>query len=48
MLPVVVDVGIPDEEVGSILRSLGLERLRGALATAAPRLPRDHGHLALM
>ncbi|WP_194909560.1 Tn3 family transposase [Catenulispora rubra] len=48
ILPVVVDVGIPDEEVGAILRGFGLERLRGALATAQRRLPRDHGHLALM
>jgi len=48
ILPTIVDVGIPDEEVGPILRGLGLERLRGALATAAPRLPRDHGHLGLM
>jgi TnpA family transposase len=48
MLPVVVDVGVPDEEVGGILRGLGLERLRSALSTAAPRLPRDHGHLAMM
>lgn len=48
ILPTIADVGIPDEEVGPILRGLGLERLRGALAAAAPRLPRDHGHLALM
>ncbi|MFD0634466.1 hypothetical protein ACFQ9X_25875 [Catenulispora yoronensis] len=40
----VVDVGIPDKEVGAILRGFGLERLRGALATAQRRLPRGHGH----
>jgi hypothetical protein len=48
ILPVLVDVGIPDDEVGGMLRGLGLERLRGALATAVPRLPRDHGHLAML
>lgn len=49
ILPVLVDVGIQDDEVGGMLRAgLGLERLRAALATAASRLPRDHGHLALL
>jgi hypothetical protein len=48
ILPVIVDMGVPDEEVGTVLRGIGLERLRGALATAQRRLPRDHGHLALM
>ena len=32
MLPVVVDIGVPDEEVGGVLRDLGLERLRSALS----------------
>jgi len=41
-------MGIPDENVGGVLRGLGLERLRGALTTAQPRLPRDNGHLAMM
>lgn len=49
ILPVLIDVGIPDDEVGGMLRGgLGLERLRGALATAQGRLPRDHGHLAML
>lgn len=49
ILPVLVDVTIPDEDVGALLRSgVGMERLRAAVATAAPRLPRDHGHLAMM
>lgn len=49
ILPVLVDVAIPDEDVGAMLRGgLGLDRLRAAVAAARPRLPRDHGHLAMM
>lgn len=45
ILPVLVDTSVEDEEVGALLRgTIGMERLRAALAQAAPRLPRDHGH----
>lgn len=50
ILPVLADPAIPDEQIGGLLRErIGMSRLRAALATpAAPRLPRDHGHLALI
>jgi Tn3 transposase DDE domain len=40
---------IPDEAVGTLLRGkIGMSRLRAAYAGATVRLPRDHGHLALL
>jgi hypothetical protein len=50
MLTIVTDEAIPDEEIGALIRGerIGWERLEAALATAAPRLPCDHGHLAMM
>jgi len=50
ILPVLADPAIPDEQVGGLLRErIGMSRLRAALATpATARLPRDHGHLAVI
>jgi hypothetical protein len=46
LLAVLIDVDVPDEQVGSLLRGLGMDRLRAAAAAKTARLPRDHGHLA--
>ncbi|MGW6521681.1 Tn3 family transposase [Streptomyces sp. NPDC054962] len=49
ILPILVDSGIEDEMVGGLLRnSIGMERLRAAVAQATGRLPRDNGHLAML
>ncbi len=50
LLAIAADTAIPDEEVGRLIRGekIGWERLRAAQATAPPRLPRDHGHLAAL
>ncbi|WP_150136201.1 DUF4158 domain-containing protein [Streptomyces hyaluromycini] len=49
ILPVLADVGIADEEVGALLREkIGMDRIRAAHAGATIRLPKDHGHLALL
>lgn len=49
ILPVLADAGIPDEAVGTLLRErIGMDRLRAAHAGATVRLPKDHGHLALL
>ena len=50
ILPVLADPTILDEQVGGLLRTrIGMSRLRAALATpASTRLPRDHGHLAVI
>ncbi|MET7935191.1 Tn3 family transposase [Streptomyces sp. NPDC005322] len=49
ILPVLVDIGIEDEMVGGLLRNtIGMDRLRAALAQATGRLPRDNGHLAML
>ncbi len=50
ILPVLADPTIADEEVGALLRNrIGMSRLRAALAEpATARLPRDHGHLAVV
>jgi TnpA family transposase len=50
MLTIVTDKAIPDEEIGALIRGeqIGWERLEAGLAAAAPRLPRDHGHLAML
>ncbi|ETT24074.1 transposase [Rhodococcus ruber Chol-4] len=50
LLEIVTDPGVPDEEIGALIRGekIGWERLRAAIAQAKPRLPRDHGHLAAL
>lgn len=48
ILPTLLDPLVPDEAVGSILRGLGLARIRAAHSSATPRLPRDHGHLGVL
>lgn len=50
LLSIACDPQIPDEEIGSLIRSerIGWDRLRAAIAQAKPRLPRDHGHLAAL
>ncbi|WP_435712875.1 hypothetical protein, partial [Bacillus sp. 'calajunan'] len=47
LMEIVTDPGVPDEEIGALIRGekIGWERLRAAIAQAKPRLPRDHGHL---
>ena len=50
LLAIITDTQIPDEEIGALIRGekIGWERLRAAMAQAKPRLPRDHGHLAVL
>ncbi|MFI2577420.1 Tn3 family transposase [Streptomyces rochei] len=49
ILSIVLDPVVGDEQVGGLIRSsLGMERLRAAWAARQERLPRDHGHLAMM
>ena len=44
-----VYLDIPDAEVGALVRGqIGMERMRAALAARRERLPRDHGHLAML
>jgi Domain of unknown function (DUF4158)/Tn3 transposase DDE domain len=49
ILRIVLDPGVADSEVGARLRGgVGHERMRSAWAARRDRLPRDHGHLAMM
>jgi TnpA family transposase len=49
ILTIVLDLGIGDEQVGGVLRSaIGMDRMRSAWEVRRQRLPRDHGHLAMM
>lgn len=50
LLAIITDTGVPDEKIGGLIRGdrIGWPRLRSAVAQAAPRLPRDHGHLAAL
>jgi hypothetical protein len=49
ILAVVLDPGVLDEAVGSLLRQgVGSERMRNAATACRERLPRDHGHLAMV
>ena len=49
ILPVLADPGIPDEQVGGLLRGqIGMGRLREAAAVGWPALPRDNRRLAEM
>ncbi len=49
ILAIVLDPGVADDQVGGRLRrDVGHERMRAAHEARRERLPRDHGHLALM
>ena len=50
LLAIITDPGVPDEQIGGLIRGerIGWPRLRSAAAQATPRLPRDHGHLAAL
>ncbi|MEU6010142.1 Tn3 family transposase [Streptomyces sp. NPDC047453] len=50
LLDIVFDTSVSDEEIGGLIRGerIGWPRLRAARAQTAPRLPRDHGHLAAL
>ena len=50
LLAIITDPGVPDEQIGGLIRGerIGWPRLRSAMAQGAPRLPRDHGHLAAL
>ncbi|MGH3609362.1 MAG: Tn3 family transposase, partial [Pseudonocardiaceae bacterium] len=49
ILAIALDLDIPDAEVGGLVRGqVGMERMRAAWAARRERLPRDHGHLAMV
>lgn len=49
ILDIVLDPDVDDEQVGPVLRErIGLDRMRAARAARKQRLPRDHGHLAML
>ncbi|MGX6608240.1 Tn3 family transposase [Micromonosporaceae bacterium Da 78-11] len=49
ILTIVLDPGVADDAVGSLLRErVGLDRMRAAWAARRQRLPRDHGHLTML
>jgi hypothetical protein len=50
LLAIITDPQISDEQIGGLIRGdrIGWPRLWSAVAQAAPRLPRDHGHLAAL
>jgi TnpA family transposase len=49
ILAIALDLDIPDAEVGVLVRGqIGMERMRAAWAARRERLPRDHGHLAMV
>jgi hypothetical protein len=49
ILPVLIDVGVPDEDVGGMLRTrIGMGKLREVAAVNWKPLPRDHGRLAAL
>ncbi|WP_214415078.1 hypothetical protein [Sphaerisporangium fuscum] len=49
ILPILVDPGISDEQVGGILRErIGMDKLREVSAINWKPLPRDHGRLAAL
>jgi TnpA family transposase len=49
ILTIVLDPDVEDPVVGSLLREgVGLDRMRAAWAARQERLPRDHGHLAML
>ena len=49
ILAVILDLDIAEDQVGALLREgIGMERMRGAWSARKERLPRDHGHLAML
>ncbi len=49
IVTIVLDPAIGDEQIGPLLRTnIGMDRMRAAWAEKRERLPRDHGHLAMM
>jgi hypothetical protein len=49
ILAIVLDPGVTDDQVGGRLRrDVGHDRMRAAHEARRERLPRDHGHLAMM
>ncbi|MEV0086667.1 DUF4158 domain-containing protein [Saccharopolyspora sp. NPDC050642] len=50
LLDIIFDLGLDDERIGGLIRGerIGWPRLRSAREQAAPRLPRDHGHLVAL
>jgi hypothetical protein len=49
ILAITLDLDIPDKDVGGLVRTrIGMERMRAAWAARRARLPRDHGHLAML
>src|SRR6266496_2258993 len=50
LLAIITDPQISDEQIGGLIRGdrIGWPRLWSAVAQAARRLPRDHGHLAAL
>ena len=49
ILDIVLDPDVDDEQVGPVVRErIGLDRMRAARAARQERLPRDHGHLAML
>lgn len=49
ILSILLDPVVGDEQIGGLIRGrVGMERLRAAFAARQERLPRDHGHLAMM
>jgi hypothetical protein len=49
ILTIVLDPDVGDEQIGVLLHErVGMDRLRAAWAARNERLPRDHGHLAML
>lgn len=49
ILPVLIDPGVADEQVGGLLRErIGMEKLREVASVSWKPLPRDHGRLAAL
>ncbi|MFY1615451.1 Tn3 family transposase [Micromonospora sp. WMMD736] len=49
ILTIVLDTGIGDEQIGTLLRGrIGMDRMRAAWAERRERLPRDHGQLSML
>jgi hypothetical protein len=49
ILAIALDPEIADADVGGLVRTrIGMERMRAAWAARRERLPRDHGHLAML
>ncbi|MEU9831840.1 hypothetical protein AB0D67_09895 [Streptosporangium sp. NPDC048047] len=49
ILPVLIDPGAPDEQVGGLLRErIGMDKLREVASVSWKPLPRDHGRLAAL